>query len=76
MLRLFVRHIEAFFGQEIREISCKAILDSERTFVPLQWFKLDPRLVGIRDRHYLPALALLTFIEPSFFRHAGIIDDC
>jgi hypothetical protein len=28
MLRPFVQHIEAFFGQEIREISCKAILDS------------------------------------------------
>jgi hypothetical protein len=44
MLQLYVRHIEAFFGQERREISCKAILDSERALVPLRWFKLD---VGI-----------------------------
>jgi hypothetical protein len=29
MLRLFLQHIEPFFGQEIREISCKAIFDSE-----------------------------------------------
>jgi hypothetical protein len=41
MLRPFVQHIEAFFGQEIREISCKAILDSERALVPSRWFKLD-----------------------------------
>ena len=27
MLRPFLQHIEAFFGQEIREISCKAIFD-------------------------------------------------
>jgi len=46
MLQLFVQHIEAFFGQEIREISCKAILDSERALMPLRWSKLD---VGIDE---------------------------
>jgi hypothetical protein len=60
MLRLFVRHIEAFFGQEIREISCKAILDSERTLVPLRWFKLE---VGIDE-------------GPSCFRERQKSQDC
>jgi hypothetical protein len=41
MLRPFLQHIEAFFSQEIREISCKTIFDSERALVPLRWLKLD-----------------------------------
>jgi hypothetical protein len=44
--RAAFRHIEAFFGQEAHEISCKAILDSERALVPLRWFKFD---VGIDE---------------------------
>jgi hypothetical protein len=60
MLRLFVQHIEAFFGQERREISCKAILDSERALVPLRWFKLD---VGIDE-------------DPGCFREGQKSKDC
>jgi hypothetical protein len=45
MLRPFLQHIEAFFGQEIREISCKAIF-SERALMSLRWPKLD---VGIDE---------------------------
>jgi hypothetical protein len=60
MLRLYVRHIEAFFGQERREISCKAILDSERALVPLRWFKLD---VGIDE-------------DPGCFREGQKSKDC
>ncbi len=60
ILRLYVRHIEAFFGQERHEISCKAILDSERALVPLRWFKLD---VGIDE-------------DPGCFRERHKSQDC
>jgi hypothetical protein len=56
MLQLFV----SFFGQEIREISCKAILDSERALMPLRWSKLD---VGIDE-------------DPGCFRERQKSKDC
>jgi hypothetical protein len=44
MLRPFLQHIEAFFGQEIREISCKAIFDFYQRVLSRKHSPLDFKL--------------------------------
>ena len=54
MLRPFLQHIEAFFSQEIREISCKAIFDSGNH----PHFKIGCPIGGLPQLHGPVAAAL------------------